>query len=114
VRRPRTPQHDLTELDGQTAAVLTNKTCPYCGTILSPENQTKEHVIGRRFVPRGSLNKHWNLIVRACTICNGIKSDLEDDLSAVTLHPDAFGRSPSPDPRVVDDAQRKAAGSISR
>lgn len=114
MKRPNAPQRDLTELDARTALLLANSTCVYCGTILSPENHTKEHVIGRRFVPKGTLDKHWNLIVNACARCNRIKSDLEDDLSAVTLHADAFGRSPSDDPRVIGDARRKAAGSVSR
>lgn len=66
------------------AIILKNKTCPYCGIELNEENSTKEHVIGRKFVPKGSLENSWNLILKACSKCNNHKSDLEDDISAIT------------------------------
>ncbi len=66
------------------AIILKNKTCPYCGIKLSDENTTKEHVIGRNFVPKGSLEKSWNLILYTCSKCNNDKSNLEDDISAIT------------------------------
>jgi hypothetical protein len=81
---------------------------------LSGARSTKEHVIGRRFVPKGTLNKNWNLIVRACVGCNGLKSDLEDDLSALTMQPDGLGRFPGDDALIKAEAHRKAAKSISR
>ena len=93
---------------------LRNQNCPYCGTQLSDSETTNEHVIGRRFVPRGTLNQNWNLILRACRHCNNRKSDLEDDLSAITMQPNAWGQHPRDHVVVRSDAQRKAARSLSR
>jgi hypothetical protein len=101
-------------LDPGRATLLHNVTCVYCGKEIDKTNSNKEHVIGRRFVPRGSLVRSWNLIVRACVPCNVRKSDLEDDLSAVTMQADSFGRYPAADPDLVKEAARKAARSISR
>jgi hypothetical protein len=96
------------------AIVLKNKTCVYCGSELDPASYTKEHVIGRRFVPKGKLEAEWNLIVRACEPCNHAKSDLEDDISAITLQPDAWGRHPKNDTERDADAIRKAERCVSR
>ena len=71
-------------LDSKKAIILNNITCPYCGCKLDQMNTTKEHVIGRRFVPKGSLENTWNLILNACRNCNNFKSDLEDDISVIT------------------------------
>jgi hypothetical protein len=84
---------------------LNNRSCPYCGTELSAETSTDDHVIGRNFVPKGSLNNSWNLILKACGECNNLKSDLEDDISAITMQPDCFGRFP--DVSVEQEALRK-------
>lgn len=86
---------------------LDNCACPYCGINLDSTKRTKEHVIGRRFVPKGKLNGHWNLIVFACDDCNGYKADLEDDISAISLVSDSE-KLPS------QEAQRKINKSISR
>lgn len=94
--------------------LLENTTCPYCGVALSVSTRTKEHVVGRRFVPRGSLNSSWNLVLWACEACNRKKADLEDDASAISMQPDAVGRSYSPLPGSAAEAKRKAKGSISR
>ncbi|GMT43861.1 MAG: hypothetical protein IEMM0003_0680 [bacterium] len=94
--------------------ILDNKTCVYCGKELLEKIESKEHVIGRRFVPRGKLNGHWNLIVKACKDCNGKKSDLENDLSAITMQADASGRHASDDQILEKEAIRKAQKSISR
>src|SRR5439155_11752848 len=75
---------------------------------------TKEHVIGRRFVPRVLLKGEWNVIVRACEACNHAKSDLEDDISAITLQPDVWGRHPTNHPIRDTEARRKAEKSKSR
>lgn len=92
-----------------------NKNCIYCGKALSrSEDMTIEHVVGRKFVPTGTLEKSWNLIARACQTCNGLKSDLEDDISAISMQSDAAGQYVSDDPRLVADAQRKAMRSFSR
>jgi hypothetical protein len=94
---------------------LNNSTCPYCGSAFSDNlPATVEHVIGRRFVPRGALNNCWNLILNACRICNNIKSDLEDDLSAITLQPEISGRMSRDDPTLLSEAFRKSQNSISR
>jgi hypothetical protein len=90
---------------------LNNRTCPYCGQELSAEISTDEHVIGRNFVPRGSLSTSWNLILKACRECNNLKSDLEDDISAITMQPDCFGRFP--DASTEQEALRKGK-SLSR
>ena len=35
---------------------LRNLTCPYCGVAIDAKTATKEHVVGRRFVPKGTLD----------------------------------------------------------
>lgn len=91
------------------AILLNNATCPYCGQVVEKgPGSDKEHVIGRKFVPKGTLNGAWNLIVRACRRCNGEKSDLENDLSVITMHPDTNGRYATDDARHHDEVRRKA------
>lgn len=83
--------------------------CTYCGHAFGPgEKGEDEHVIGRRFVPKGTLSGQWNLILSACVKCNDIKAALENDISAVTMQPDGLGRYGSDDPRLVAEATRKA------
>lgn len=94
--------------------ILDNETCVYCSVQLDPTSVTKEHVIGRRFVPKGKLNGEWNLIVRACKRCNGKKSDLEDDISAISMQADAWERHSISDNSLAEEAVRKAHNSISR
>lgn len=105
---------DLTELPGNRAIVLQNITCPYCGISLQSDNDTKEHVIGRRFVPKGSLNGHWNLIVRACTKCNHEKSILEDDISAITLAAKYWFKPLDSDESLLEGIRHKANKSVSK
>lgn len=96
---------------------LRNATCVYCGTLLKPEGSvpaTREHVIGRRFVPKGSLDRDWNLIAAACTSCNNVKSDLEDDISAISMLPAMGHFWPNDDPNFIAEAQRKARSAHSR
>jgi len=88
--------------------VLNNLTCPYCGKAITSENKTKDHVIGRKFVPKGALDKEYNLILNACVDCNNLKSDLEDDISAITQ---LNNISAHEDRETI---LRKAKGSISR
>jgi hypothetical protein len=106
-------QSTITVLPNNKATILDNVSCAYCGREETPDNLlTNDHVIGRRFVPKGSFAKGWSLVVRACFRCNNEKSDLEDDISAITLHP---WRGPEKrDPAVADHARRKALGSFSR
>lgn len=94
--------------------LLNNKTCPYCGEIIEQSEKTKEHVIGRRFVPRGKFNGFWNLIVWACKFCNNYKSNLEDDISAITMQPDCWGRHVIEDDSLKITSSRKGRSSISR
>src|SRR6266852_1995241 len=78
-----------TVLPNNKATKLANITCVYCGREETSEQPlTDEHVVGRRFVPKGSFATGWALIARACEDCNNEKSDLEDDISAITLIPD--------------------------
>lgn len=103
----------LIELPIQNPILLDNETCVYCGTQLN-HDATKEHVIGRRFVPKGKLNRQWNLIVRACKACNNAKSELENDISAISMQKDAWGRHVHEDESLILDSVRKANNSISR
>jgi hypothetical protein len=64
--------------------------------------------VGRRFVPKGTMVNVPNLHVQACKLCNGDKSDLEDDISVITMHPDSDGRLPIEDPRVRAEVARKS------
>ncbi|MBK9132473.1 MAG: HNH endonuclease [Gammaproteobacteria bacterium] len=105
---------ELKELSGSVPVILRNSTCVYCGRELSRSIVTREHVIGRRFVPKGKLNGQWNLIVNACASCNGRKADLENDISAVTMHPDAWGKYAAEDQALIEDASRKALNCFSR
>jgi len=105
---------ELRELPVNRAVILDNVTCPYCGKLLSESNNTKEHVIGRRFVPKGSLDQNWNLIVRACRDCNSEKSILENDISAITqAGKHWFGNNNSGEGEL-EEAQRKARNSTSQ
>jgi hypothetical protein len=76
-------------LSHQQPTRLHNIRCAYCNAeFTDPNEPEKEHVIGRNFVPKGTHNQQWNLHVNSCHICNEHKSKLENDLSAITLHPD--------------------------
>jgi len=108
------PGSILRELPPHLPALLDNETCVYCGTCLDGVPVTKEHVIGRRFIPKGKLDGQWNLIVRACERCNKLKADLEDDLSAISMHADVRGRHAEPDQVLIAEAARKAERSMSR
>lgn len=94
------------------ATFLRKDRCLYCGKALDRSTWTKEHVIGRRFVPAGTLNNEWNVIGFACQRCNGIKSSLEDDISSITLY--GAVRLGLIDQEAVSAIQRKSENSISR
>lgn len=93
--------------------VLDNANCVYCATELSPTSRTKEHVVGRRFIPRGKLDGGWNLIAYACASCNKAKSRLEDELAAISMQPDADGKYAIEDETLRSESTRKAANSFS-
>jgi hypothetical protein len=106
---------ELIEHPANRAIVIRNKTCIYCGLAFGDNvAATKEHVIGRRFVPRGCFDGQWNLIALACAPCNATKADLEDDISVISMLPDGWGRYPIDDPRLVSEVQRKASKAGSR
>ncbi len=104
---------DFSELPLNRATILNNATCPYCGVELTQNNDTKEHVIGRRFVPKGSLDGQWNLILRACYKCNSAKSKMENDISAITLAGHVWFDPDCSEKAVRCEAKRKAEHSIS-
>jgi hypothetical protein len=106
--------NELRNLPADKPIVLKNLTCPYCGSELDKKTNTKEHVVGRRFVPKGSLSQKWNLILRACNICNNKKSSLEDDISAISMQPNVHGKYPSNHHLLLAEAQRKAKHSFSK
>jgi len=105
----------VVQLPTNRAIVLYNATCAYCGQPFDTSVvKTKEHVIGRRFVPKGILDGQWNLILNACKDCNGDKADLEDDISAISMMPDQFGCYAIDDARLQAEVQRKATKAQSR
>ncbi len=93
---------------------LNNVTCAYCHKPFDAGTRSEEeHVVGRKFVPKGSLAAQWNLIVNACGVCNDEKCELENDLSAIIMRPDPWGRTQS-DPRLIEEARRKESARSKR
>jgi hypothetical protein len=107
------PIEELEVLPPNKVVKLHNRTCVYCSEELSNIENNEEHVIGRKFVPKKSLNNQWNLIVRACKKCNTKKSDLEDDISAISMQPDLNGSNVVDDENLATESLRKSK-SISR
>ncbi|WP_421937610.1 hypothetical protein [Phenylobacterium sp.] len=106
---------EVRRFPGNRAIVLPNVNCPYCGRLFGGDvAKSREHVVGRRFVPLRCLDAQWNLILTACTVCNSEKADLEDDISAITMQPNCFGQYAVDDPRLKESAELKAARSRSR
>lgn len=95
---------------------LKNSTCPYCAAPIEKITRTKEHVIGRRFVPKGTFaqDDQWNLILWACGACNTKKSDLENDLSALTLNFHTAGLNSMSDILAKEESLRRSGKTISR
>ncbi len=92
---------------------LRNQHCLYCNCFLgagSDAKVTKEHLIGKRFVPTGSLDKgqRFNLLFSACEACNNRKARFEDHVSAVAMVWSPRGAS---DPSFHANMLRKAAES---
>jgi hypothetical protein len=108
-----TRKTELKELPSNKAVILLNETCAYCGEDITSDSD-EDHVIAKRFVPKGKLNNQWQLVVRAHKRCNTEKSDLEDDISAIIMQPNAFGIHADDDPVLASEAARKRAKSISR
>jgi hypothetical protein len=110
----KSEKDSLIEYPANKAHRLHNINCVYCRNTLDKASLTKEHVIGRKFVPKGMLDGQWNMIANACMACNSHKSDLEDDISAITMQPDATGRHVSNDEILSQEAIRKGKGAFSQ
>jgi len=104
----------MIELKANQPVILDNCVCIYCADPLEPPAMSKEHVVGRRFVPKGTLSDDWNLIANTCARCNGLKADLEDDISAITMLPYVAGQHVHANLGIAEIANRKAAGAFSR
>ena len=105
----------LTFLKNTHPISFANARCAYCGVAFGEGvKRTKDHVIGRKFVPAGRMNDEWNLILNACEACNHAKSQLEDDISAITMQPNILGQHAVDDDLLREDAKRKGEGSTSR
>jgi hypothetical protein len=101
--------NEFTLLDPSRPVRLYNVACAYCGVTFTQRlSRTADHVIARNFVPKGSFGSQWNLIVNACRKCNGTKSQLESEVAAITMQPDAWGRHPENDPKLAREASRRA------
>lgn len=97
----------------ETHIVLQNRVCVYCLNPFERKKMTREHVIGRRFVPDGKMRNSWNLLPYACHPCNNEKSRLEDEISAITMQPDIFGCYPEDSEDLIREGTRKGSGSFS-
>jgi hypothetical protein len=90
-----------------------NKVCLYCNEQFdgSTNVATKEHLIGRNFVPRGSLNggRSFNFIFDACSECNNDKAALEGHVSAITQF---LSQSIAENSAFADRAGKKSRGEI--
>lgn len=65
-----------------------NQHCLYCGEFVGADSSIEsdeEHLIARRFVPKGLMENTFNFSFRACKPCNGRKADIERHVSSVTL-----------------------------
>lgn len=103
------PPVPLTSFRPDRRIVRRSQWCTYCGYAFETgESREDEHVIGRRFVPKGTIAGQWNLILTACGKCNDMKAELENDISAITMQPDSLGRYATDDPRLITEAKRKA------
>ena len=65
-------------------------------------------------MPTGTLYQSWNLILCACVVCNTAKSNLEDEIAAVSLQPTVTGLYARPEAAYIADAQRRAVKAYSR
>ncbi|WP_121207437.1 hypothetical protein [Pseudomonas aeruginosa] len=88
---------------------FSNRFCLYCGAVVGGEADgpsNKEHLIGRSFVPLGSMGSDaFNFLFRACVPCNTRKALAERHLSSTTL---LNGPGRQLDPLAAAAAARKA------
>lgn len=91
------------------AKARSNQYCLYCHRPIFTANvaSNKEHLIGKSFVPDGSLDdgRAFNFIFRACVECNTEKAEAERHISSVSL----FTSPGGVDENVNALANRKAA-----
>lgn len=91
------------------ADAQSNRYCLYCHRLVCTGDlvSNKEHLIGRSFVPDGSLDggRAFNFIFRACVECNKEKAEAERHISSVSL----FTSPGRVDENVNALANRKAA-----
>ena len=102
----------LEQFDPDKPVTLPGVRCAYCRAELTPSNRSDDHVVGRRFVPQGTITG-FSLKLKACKRCNGYKSTLEDDISAITMLPDTAGNYARDDERLRATSKRKAKGARS-
>lgn len=86
-----------------------NQHCPYCGVLVGDGTvpSDEDHLIGRNFVPKGTLDGSFNFTFRSCRECNARKGEAERHISSVTLV-NSPGRAN--DVRANEAASRKATG----
>jgi len=60
------------------------------------------------------MDNQWNVILNACSSCNGLKADLENDISAITMQCGVGGQYAVDDVALHTSATRKGRKSISR
>ena len=87
-----------------------NQHCLYCGVFVGPEagvQSDEEHLVGRNFVPKGTMENAFNFSFRACRHCNARKANLERHVSSVTL---LNSPSVASDETARRAAERKAVG----
>jgi hypothetical protein len=104
---------DLLAFNPDKPVTLPGKKCAYCGVVLQRQTTTQDHVVGRRFVPEGTLTTGFFLQVKSCRPCNDRKAALEDDISLITMLPDTLGRYVNDDERLRRTVARKSRGAIS-
>jgi hypothetical protein len=97
-------------------AGMNNLECPYCGKrFVPPLEVNTDHVVARRFVPKGFLDNAWNVKLRACKVCNGRKSKLEDVVSAASLHmPMPSWTDPDDDNIRRQEVDRRTTGAVGK
>jgi hypothetical protein len=104
---------DLLAFNPNKPVTLPGNRCAYCGDMLERRTSTQDHVVGRKFVPEGTLATGFFLQVKSCRPCNDRKAALEDDISIITMLPDTAGNYARDDDRLRRTVARKSRGAIS-
>lgn len=107
--------NDLIEHSSNRPIHLWNVNCPYCGEEITPASPSnKEHAVGKKFVPVGSLDRQWNLFLRVHVKCNNEKSQLEDDISVISMLPCHVSRGEEIEHVLAKEVDRRALKAGSR